>query len=245
MPGLADGGLSIVIGLGERVNVSTVVAERSSVPRASAPRGLPRGRLSGRHVVVVLAGVAALVANLAVLQAGTPRTAVVVTATALVAGQRVTPEDLVVVQVDGGGEVLDRLLRELPPTGMVAVRDLTAGEPLRQSDLAEVAAADPGLRRMSLPVEPERAAGGRLVPGDRVDVIVAIDGVASTIVAGAQIVAVADQEDRAFGTLGAFHVTVLVDASDVLCLASGLAAGDVHLVLATGATPAPVTACPT
>lgn len=217
----------------------------TSQPRAAAARRLPRGRLSGRHVLVVLAGVAALVANLAVLQAGTPRTTVVVAVRDIASGQRVAPADLVPVEVGGDGEILGRLLGEVPSTDTVAVRDVPAGEPLRPSDLAAAAAPDPALRRMSLPVDPEHAAGGQLAPGDRVDVIAAIDGVASMVVGGAEIVAVADQQDRAFGTLGSFHVTVLVDAADAVCLASALAAGEVHLVLATGAQPPILRGCPT
>jgi Flp pilus assembly protein CpaB len=169
---------------------------------------------------------------------------VVVAADDLAAGERVTSGDLVAVRVNGGGDVLDRLLGEVPSIEMVAVRELAAGEPLRASDLVAAAASDKRLRRMSLPVDVEHAAGGRIAAGDRVDILAAIDGVATAIVTGAEIVAVADQQDRAFGTLGSFHVTVLVDAADALCLASALADGEIHLVLASGAEAAAATGCP-
>lgn len=226
--------------------MSTTVTERppTSTGATASRSPLPRGRLSGRHVLVILAGVVSLVANLAVLRAGTPTTTVVVAADDLVAGERVTSDSLVAVQVDGGGDVLDRLLDRLPSSEMVAVRDLPAGEPLRWSDLVATVADDPRLRHMSLPIEPEHAAGGRIVAGDRVDVIAVIDGVATAIITSADVVAVADQQDQAFGTLGAFHVTILVDTADALCLASALSAGEIHLVLATGADTPAATGCP-
>ena len=48
-------------------------------------------------------------------------------------------------------------------------------------------AARHGLRAMSIPIDPSRAVGGRLAPGDRVDVLFAGERAVSIVVAGAEV----------------------------------------------------------
>ena len=209
-----------------------------------AGQAVPRRRWSGAHVVVLAAAIVAAVANWLVLTSGMPSTTVLVAATALAAGQVVTAADLVVQQVEGRGDPLEALLTDRPPGPMVALTDVAAGEPLRASDLIERAAGSgTASRRMSLPVPVEHAVGGHVQRGDRVDVLAAGDSGVRLVATGLEVVDVVPLEDRGFGALGSFHLTVVVDARQALCLVAALASDEVHVVLATGAGEQPSPTC--
>ena len=92
---------------------------------------------------------------------------------------------------------------------------------------------------MSIPIDPARAVGGRLTPGDRVDVLFAGERTASIIVADAQVLAV---DARGRGGIGEssspFTVTIAVSARQSQLVAAAVADGDVSFARTTGSASA-------
>ena len=84
--------------------------------------------------------------------------------------------------------------------GTVARFEIFAGEPIRQSKLVRTsqgylsAVIDPGMRAVSVGVTPESAAGGFIVPNDRVDIVQtpnnAAGGAARTILVDIRVLAI-------------------------------------------------------
>lgn len=100
-------------------------------------------------------------------------------------GRRLTPEDLtwttwpkdavtpVYIEQTTGSGALESMV------GAVARTPLTAGEPITRGKIVNpgeggfmAAVIEPGARAVSVPISVETAAGGFILPGDRVDVIV-------------------------------------------------------------------------
>lgn len=187
--------------------------------------------------MIVAAALAGLL-NLVVLRAGDDRVPVAVVTTPVAAGEALTSDLVTVTRV----AVDDAVLATLVPTATVetladavAVTDLAPGALLRRDDVRSAAAAG-GQRAMSIPVDPAHAAGGDLVPGDRVDVIDVHDGAASYVVTDAEVLAVSDR-GGALGGLEAFSVTVAVDGDTALLLAAAVRNETIELVRSTGAAP--------
>ncbi len=93
---------------------------------------------------------------------------------------------------------------------------------------------------MSIPVPREKAVGGGLRVGDRVDVIDVVDGEAAFVMADAQVVSVSSAATSGgitSGAAGDFFVVVEVDARQALAVAEALADGKVDVVRSTGAEP--------
>jgi len=206
----------------------------------AAPRRVHRRRLRGPHLVMVLAGLVGLVLTVTVLRddtaAGRP---VAVASRDLVPGVPLRPGDVQYEALRGDAAVLDHLLGDDRPwRGRVVTVAVAAGEPLVAARLRPRVAAG-GLRAMSIPVARARAVNGRLARGDRVDVVVARDGVAAVVAAGIEVLDVADDADGAFGSgRGEVTVTLAVDVADSQRLAAALADGDFVLTRVTGALPA-------
>lgn len=194
---------------------------------------------------MVVAGLVAAGANLAVLQGGRERVEVMVAARDLRAGEPVTPDRLEARSVPLDGTILEALLvpGDLDGTPMVTATALPAGTPLRDADLRPVV-APAGKRRMSLPVDPARAVGGRIEVGDRVDVIHIVDGVARYVVSGAPVLEV--NRPRGPLTLGEtdrLSLTITVDTGAALCLARAIEDGSVDVVVSTGQQPIDIPTC--
>jgi Flp pilus assembly protein CpaB len=124
----------------------------------------------------------------------------------------------------------------------VAARPIAAGEFLRPSDLAPPTAnGGSQLRAMSIPVKPERAVGGTLRVGDRVDVVDVVDGVARWVVTGAQVIEVPSAPSSRGGIVrdvaATYHVVIEVNAIQALALAQALTHDTVSVVRSTGAPP--------
>ncbi len=211
--------------------------EATPVRPAALAGGRWPARLSGAHLLVAVAGILAVLANLAVLRSVDDRVPVVVARTDVAAGEVVGPGMFTTALVDVPPEVLAGLVRGSELTtleGSVVTRSLAASEVLRRSDL--VAPAAPGGRlAMSIPVDPARAVGGRLVEGDRVDVVRVADGSASFVATNLTVLAVADSDRGALGSPRGFFVVVAVDRDQTLALAETIAAGGFEVVLSTGA----------
>lgn len=193
----------------------------------------------GGNVLALGAAALALALNWAVLRSHDPSEPIVVLAAPVPAGSVLTLDDVRIERVTAGPALLGALLRpgDLDAGRWVATRPLAAGDPLRHSDL-RAAAAPGGLRAMSIPLPAEHAVAGALVPGDRVDVIVSSAEQASYLLVGAEVLAVEDPSQRGLGAVGAFSVTIAVDAESALRVALAVRDGDIAVVRATGA-PAP------
>ncbi len=194
-------------------------------------------RLSGAHLLVVAAGVLAVLANLAVLRSVDDRVPVVVAREDLEAGTTVGPGLFTTALVDAPPEILAGLVpgSELETlTGSILTRPVAASEVLRRSDLV-AAAAPGGLLAMSIPVDPARAVGGRLVVGDRVDVVRVVDGVATFVATDLEVLSVADLDRGALGAQRGFFVVVAVDRAEALALAETIAGSGFEVVSSTGA----------
>ena len=121
--------------------------------------------------------------------------------------------------------------------GRVVTAPVAAGEPVTRTRLRP-AATDDGRRVMSIPVDRARAVDGRLRPGDRVDVVQALDGTAAVVAAGLEVLAVADDADGALGaSRGRLTVTLAVDVAESQRLTGALADGEFVLTRVTGAAP--------
>lgn len=218
----------------------TAVQRGPAPPGPPAPRRPPWTRLSAGHVVVVVAGLLAVVLNYSLLRAADDRVRVAVVARPIAAGDALGAGDLRSVEVAADDAVLGTLVpaEELDElAGHVAATALAAGDPLRRSDLRPPSAPDQR-RAMSLPVPAEHAVAGQLQRGDRVDVIAVDQGTASYVLTDAEVLAVGGGDGGLTGT-GMFSVTVAVDADSALRLAEAIRADAVDVVRSTGATQVP------
>lgn len=202
------------------------------------------GRFSLGHGVMLAAALVAGVANYAVLRGEDTGVPVVVAAGDLRVGQTVGADDLrltVVPEGTGLAGLLDPGRRDALIGGVVTAAT-PAGAPLRTGDIRSPAAPMGGKRRMSVPVPVERAAGGAVRAGDRVDVLRVVEGVAGYVVSSAPVLDVLDRTDALAGG-GGFAVTLAVDAAEARCLAEALADGEVSVVVATGTEPVEAAGC--
>ena len=141
------------------------------------------------------------------------------------------------VPVDSDFEAIDRMVTEEDVAGFMGWmvgRHLAEGEVVGVSALVEPGDG-PGLRSMSFPVPIERAAGGSLVAGDRVDVISVIDGQAGFVASDLEVTGVAETATGGISMVGTYHVVVAVTAEQALALAAALDSGSVEVVRSTGA----------
>lgn len=210
-----------------------------------APRRLHRRRNGTPHLVMLLAGVLGLVLTLTALRDRGGSEEILVASRDLEVGTVLRPGDLRSASVQAGNELSSHLT---PASRKAAVRNrvLTAptrvGDPILASQL-RTRAADDGRRAMSIPVDRARAVNGRLAPGDRVDVVMASNGVASVVAADLEVLDVDGGESGAFGARqGEVTVTLAVDVGDAQILAGALADGDFVLTRVTGSPSARGTA---
>lgn len=206
------------------------------VPTRLRRRG-PFSRLSAAHVLMVLAAVLAFAVNLVVLRSRDDTFPVVAVGTPVVAGDVVAADDLRVVEVDVGDDVLSGLFRAIEIqqlTGMVATRALVPGELLSRSALIPAAGTN-GLRAMSVPIDPAHAVGGALVPGDRIDLIHVTETGPRYVLVGAEVLSVATPDRAALTGSTGFHVVLAVDEDSALEVAAAINDGKIELVRSTGA----------
>ncbi len=213
---------------------STTPREAGALPPASRA---VRWRPSLSHILIALAAILAFALNLVALQDKASTTLVVVADGPIAAGTVFSAADIRLVPVPTDFVGLDSLLTEseaLAAEGWIVDRPIGSGAIVESSAVVEPGAPS-GLRSMSIPVNPENAAGGAIRSGDRVDIISVSDGEAAFVVSDVGVVAVADAEGDSFGVAGDYFVVVGVDASQALALAEAMASGSVELVRSTGA----------
>lgn len=185
-----------------------------------------------------------------------PTTRVLIAQTGLNAGQRVTPESLSWQAWPEEAVSQSFLTEVLYPTAMedyagaVARVDIAAGEPITGRKLVNpgeagymAAILTPGMRAVSVSVNPESGAAGFILPGDRVDVILTQESgllrggrdslVSQTILENVRVLAIdqtprAAEEDQAI--VGSTATLELIrDDAEMLILAEAM--GDLNLVL--------------
>lgn len=195
-----------------------------------------RVRLSASHAVALAAGVLAAVLNFMLLTAGGDAARVAVLTADVGAGSVIESSHFAFRSVELPEQQLAALFGEASdsPVGLVAAVDLEAGALLPAAALRPPAAPS-ALRAFSIAVPPERAVAGAIGPGDRVDVLVADQGVTTWLASDLEVLAVAG--DAGGIGAGGFSVTVAADADAIAVIAGALESGDVSLVRATGATP--------
>ena len=201
-------------------------------------RRSPFARLSGAHWLMLAAGMAALLANLAFLRQADTSVQVAVAGRPLAAGTAIAAADLSAVNLNAGDEVMAGLVRwdqVESLTGWITARPIQAGDLITRSALL-AAAAPNGLKAMSIPVEAAHAAGGEIVAGDRVDVIGGTDGQARFLVTDAEVLEVAAPSGGGIGGIGSSFVVLAVDTAGSLRLAEALDAGAIEVIRSTGSS---------
>lgn len=134
--------------------------------------------------------------------------------------------------------------------GGVLTRPVVAGELIPRAWVASGAAATAG-RSMTVPVTPEHAVGGRLRPGDRVDVYATFDSGdararTSVLVRGVEVLDVVETGGLVMGEESVVGLTVAVTPSEAARLAFAIRTAELDVALvvreAEDAGPATVSA---
>jgi Flp pilus assembly protein CpaB len=226
----------------------TIPARPDPRPPERPRRRRVTSRLSAGHVVMIVAGLMAALANLAVIRSGSETVPVLVAREDIPLGATVTADQLRTVDARLDAGVLATLV--LPGDvaaggldGQVTATTIPAGSPVRRTDLRPAATSEPGLRRMAVPVRREAAVGGALAVDDRIDVIQVVDGIPRYVVADARVLAVPESGTGALGATGSFYVTIGVDTDTALCLSAAIEAGGLTIVLSTGQEPVATEPC--
>lgn len=131
--------------------------------------------------------------------------------------------------------------------GAIVKEAFAAGEPMVARKVVRAGQSgfmavvlQPGMRAISVPINAETAAGGFILPGDRVDVLQSLKSAGTDRAASAQVLMrnvrvlaidqKVDPEKDAKAIVGAV-ATLEIPASDIELIARGLAQGDIHLTL--------------
>ena len=176
--------------------------------------------------------------NYLALQDRGDQTLVAVADRPLVAGSPVSASDVRFVSIDSDFGAIDSMITEAAMAsfdGWILQGAVAEGDLLSPSVLIEPRAPD-GFRSMSVPVAMEHAAGGTLVPGDRIDVVSVIDGEAVYVVVGIEVLGVSQDEGGSLGSLNRYHLVVAVDSDQALALAEAIDSGSLEVIRSTGAS---------
>ena len=208
-------------------------------PTATSPgSSLPSGRAA---VGALLVAIAALLTFAAYLRASGPaRGRFLVLTHDLAAGDSVAAADVRTARVDIPKDIAQQLVD--PATsldGVVTLSPLRAGQFLQAGDLIRKPAGASS-REISLAVDSAMAAGGRLVPGDRVDLLATFgsgsDASTKVVLSDAPVVRVDRGESSITSTRGSMTITLAFDDPSIEPeLAQALAIAKVQLIRSTGA----------
>jgi Flp pilus assembly protein CpaB len=200
-----------------------------------------RLRVDTRLVVGLALVLVAVVGGLRLAAAADDTVAVLAAARDLPANHVLQASDLRVARVRASGGVLDGLVRA---TDLVDARGRVLLYPLRADGLltsAGLVAAPSEGREITVPVTPEHALGGRIQPGDRVDVLGSFDEAGRTartltVARGAEVVELVRAEGlfgQREGELSA--LTLSVTADDAVPLAFAIRNAELDIVRTSGA----------
>lgn len=197
-------------------------------------------RVSAAQIFMIVAGILAFIANLAILRAREDVTLVAIAATDINAGVAIVESVHVgYVELNGTDEALAPLVTsdEIGALeGHILTSPVRAGDTFIESDL--VASVNPiDQRAIALAVGRDHAVGGDINVGDRVDVIWVDDGLARYVVTGVEVIDTTNDQRTggAFSGSQAFSITVAVDDVQALELAQALNSGQIEVVRSTGA----------
>ncbi len=197
---------------------------------------LTRVRLG--HVIMALAALLALLFNLAVLRGNQAVSEVVVATGDIRAGTALTMSHFAVAEVPADDLLSSRFVPAAAmdqTVGKLATRSIAAGDPILESDLRSVENRG-GLRAMSIPIDQTRAVSGNLARGDSVDIVLVVDGIATYIATGIEVIDIPGDGTNALGARTGYAPTVAVDATQALRIAAALDTGDVHIIRSTGSS---------
>lgn len=168
-----------------------------------------------------------------------PSTRYVVAARDVPIGSRLTAADLTLVALDLPAQQRRRAF-DAPAVleGATLIGPLTRGDLVQSS---AVVAIDPDVEQVSFAIDADRAVGGRLNPGERVDVLVTYgsgDGAyTEAVVRDALVVHVDEDSSSNLGSLGTHVLTLGVpDPAASLRIAHAVNAGEVTVIRTTGIT---------
>lgn len=224
----------------------SLTEQPTATPRSDASAGeqgrARRHRPGSRVAPIALAGLLLLVAVYTVLGDQDVTHRVAVAARDLQPGVTVSADSFRITESKLAEDLVGGLVHaeHLADTdGWVVASSVAAGEPVPRSALRPPSAPDE-LRAVSLPIDRERAVGGDLSRGDRVDVIAVVDGHAAYVAADLAVLAVAGRGEGALSGPTRYHVTVAVDEVTALALARAFEVGAVTIARSTGSRPASV-----
>jgi Flp pilus assembly protein CpaB len=200
-----------------------------------------RGNLPGGRAVVgaFLVTVAAVGLFAAYLDANAgPRNRYVVATRDLPIGTQLTAADLTTVPVDLPAAQRGRAYDDPDVlVGATVIGSLVRDELIQFSDVAAVS-PDQG-EQVSFPVPAERAVGGRIRPGERVDVLATFasgtDAFTSAVVRDAQVLQVDEDEEAVLAGDATVVLTLgLTSPEESLRLVHAVSAGEITVVRTTG-----------
>lgn len=224
----------------------------------AAPRATKRGlgsRLSGGHLLMIVAGLLAFVLTLVALSDRGSTVTVAVATTDLAPGTAITESVVKAVELPSSSPLASSLVRyEDVATGpeQYTSRRVPEGEPISKQAVAGKRASA-NQREVSIAVDPANAVGGEIAAGDIIDVIAVASGAlpdestgvgptggvttSCRIVAGAEVLHVSGGSSSGLaGTSGGFSVTIAVPRENSeLVTTAAKEGGSIHLVRATGA----------
>lgn len=196
-------------------------------------------RVSTGHVLMVVCGVAAALLVFVAIRSADHTVQVAVAAEQLRAGQRIGATSFAYTPVHADDAVLATLIHPAAAEQLVGWIVTTAVEPgdLISRRMLRAPQAAAAQRAMSIPIAANRAAGGRLSPGDVIDVVEVLDGTARYVVTGVEVLEVhqGGQGLAAAATGGGFALSVAVDDASALRLSAAIEHGAIHIVRSTGA----------
>lgn len=227
---------------------STIVAPRGAssdqLPPADESTRVvdPRRRLPGGRAV--LGGVLVACAALGLFAAtrtrsSVPTTSYLVARRPLTPGHLITESDLSRVPIDLPDSVDAATVRATNP----AIGELVLQPIARGALITRAAIGGPGRGKaaplVSFSVDPDRAAAGDLVVGDRVDVFAtwdaAADNTTERVAHDLEVVAVSRPDADALGGIGHFTISVSVPAgASTLRLVRAIRSGELTVVRTTG-----------
>jgi Flp pilus assembly protein CpaB len=208
------------------------VLERQPPPRRSLS-----SRVSLLHVIAVASGVLAFILILSWMRGQQELVEVAVATGEIRAGNVVAEDGFSFVEIPADSAFGDHLISpddSAALVGSVATRAIGEGEPILDSDFRPIE-TPAGLRAMSLPLDVNRAVGGALAIGDRVDIIGFDGGGARYVATDVAVLGIPGESSSAFGAGATFAVTVAVDDLQALALAQALDFAELHVVRSTGA----------
>lgn len=211
-------------------------AERPARREAGVPlrrrRGLPGGRAVAGGFLVAAAGVGVFAAYLDAT-AG-PSAEWAVAARDIVPGQELATADVGVIAADLPAALAGQAHAD--PEGLVGA---VATAPLARGELIQASHVVPGGARVgreevSFPIPSARAVAGTIEPGERVDVLVSLDGVTDVVVRDALVSGLVGGDPGIAGGGDLVVTLALEQAVEALAVVHATHSGDVTLVRPTG-----------